>query len=100
MAFRPLWVSGSGSSLEWPSRALPGREPSPLAAQRDARRRDTWRAMSQANVDLLLQAAALANAGDLDAVAELYHPDAELRDLQHPPDAPEVLRGRTAIVAA
>src|ERR1700682_4679007 len=56
--------------------------------------------MSQENVDLLLQAAALANAGDLDGVAELYHPDAELRDLQHPPDTPEVLRGRAAIMAA
>jgi ketosteroid isomerase-like protein len=56
--------------------------------------------MSQENVDVLLQAAALANAGDLDGVAELYHPDAELRDLQHPPDTPEVLRGRAAIMAA
>jgi ketosteroid isomerase-like protein len=32
-------------------------------------------------------------------MAELYHPDAELRDLQHLPDIPEVLRGREAIVA-
>jgi len=56
--------------------------------------------MSQENVDLLLQAVALANGGDLAAVAELYHPDVELRDLQHPPDAPEVLHGRAAIMAA
>ena len=56
--------------------------------------------MSQENVDLLVQALALANSGDLEAVADLYHPDVELRDLQHPPDAPEVLKGRAAIVAA
>jgi ketosteroid isomerase-like protein len=56
--------------------------------------------MSQENVDLLLRAVAFANAGDVEAAVELYHRDAELRDLQHPPDVPEVLRGRDAIVAA
>ena len=56
--------------------------------------------MSQENVELLLRAAAAANAGDIEAGAELYHPDAELRDLQHPPDMPEVLRGRREIVAS
>jgi ketosteroid isomerase-like protein len=56
--------------------------------------------VSQENVDLLVQALALANSGDLEAVAALYHPDVELRDLQHPPDAPEVLQGRAAVVAA
>jgi ketosteroid isomerase-like protein len=50
-------------------------------------------------VDLLLRGVALANAGDVEAGADLYHPDAELRDLQHPPDMPEVLRGRDEIVA-
>jgi ketosteroid isomerase-like protein len=54
--------------------------------------------VSQEDMELLLQAAAMVNAGDVDAAAELYHPDAELRDLQHPPDMPEVLRGRTAIM--
>jgi ketosteroid isomerase-like protein len=56
--------------------------------------------MSQENVELLRRAAELGNAGDLEAVAELYHSDAELRDLQHPPDTPEVLKGRAAIMAA
>ena len=56
--------------------------------------------MSHENVDLLLRAVASANAGDVEAAVDLYHPDAELRDLQHPPDTPEVLRGRDAIVAA
>jgi ketosteroid isomerase-like protein len=37
--------------------------------------------------------------GDWDALFELYHPDAdvEFRDLQPPPDIPEVLQGREAI---
>jgi ketosteroid isomerase-like protein len=56
--------------------------------------------MSRENVELLRRAAELVNAGDLEAVAELYHSDAELRDLQHPPDTPEVLKGRAAIMAA
>jgi ketosteroid isomerase-like protein len=56
--------------------------------------------VSHENVELLLGAVALVNAGDLEAGAKLYHPDAELRDLQHPPDMPEVLHGRTAIVDA
>jgi ketosteroid isomerase-like protein len=56
--------------------------------------------MSQEKVELLRRAAELGNAGDLEAVAELYHSDAELRDLQHPPDTPEVLKGRAAIMAA
>src|SRR5438045_1126260 len=55
--------------------------------------------MSQENVELLVQAIAVANRGDLDAVAGLYHPDVELRDLQHPPDAPERLIGIDAIRA-
>jgi ketosteroid isomerase-like protein len=56
--------------------------------------------VSQENVDLLLRAVASANAGEVEAAVDLYHTDAELRDLQHPPDMPEVLRGRDAIVAA
>ena len=56
--------------------------------------------MSQENVDLLFRAVAVANAGDVEAAFDLYHPDAELRDLQHPPDTPEVLRGRDAIMAS
>ena len=56
--------------------------------------------MSRENVEFLLRAVAVANAGDIEAGAKLYHPDAELRDLQHPPDMPEILRGRSEIVAS
>lgn len=50
--------------------------------------------MSQENVELVRRVNALANAGEWDAVFELYHPDIEFRDLQHAPDMPEVFRGR------
>lgn len=43
------------------------------------------------------RANALFNAGDLDALLELYHPDVELRDLMHAPDVPELLRGPDAL---
>jgi ketosteroid isomerase-like protein len=56
--------------------------------------------MSQENVELILRAVAFTNAGDVEAALNLYHPDAELRDLQHPPDMPEVLHGRDTIMAA
>jgi ketosteroid isomerase-like protein len=56
--------------------------------------------MSEENVDVIRRAVALANAGDIEAAVELYHPDAELRDLQPAPGIPEVLRGREAIVAS
>jgi ketosteroid isomerase-like protein len=56
--------------------------------------------MSQENVDFFRRAAArLGHTNDLEAVAELFHPDAELRDLQHAPDVPPVQQGRAAIVA-
>jgi len=53
--------------------------------------------MSQENVEFMRRANALLNAGDWDALAELYHPDVELRDLQHAPDVPEVLQGADAM---
>jgi len=55
--------------------------------------------MSQANVELLRRCAEMLNVGDWDALFELYHLDAdiEFRDLQPPPDIPEVLQGRDAI---
>jgi ketosteroid isomerase-like protein len=53
--------------------------------------------VSQANVEIVRRANALFNAGDWDALSELYHPDAELRDLRHAPDVPEVLRATDAI---
>lgn len=53
--------------------------------------------MSQKNVEILRQCAALLNVGDWDALLELYHPDVEFRDLQHLPGTPEVLHGAEAI---
>ena len=60
--------------------------------------------MSRENVELIRRGIALVNESDgsqvVEAtVAEIYHPDVEFRDLQHPPDVPEVLRGRAAVVA-
>ena len=55
--------------------------------------------MSQEDVDFLRRAVELGSETDLEAMAARYHPDAELRDLQHLPDIPEVLRGRAAILA-
>jgi ketosteroid isomerase-like protein len=56
--------------------------------------------MSQQNVDCLRRAVELGNAGELDALAELYDEEVEMRDLQNPPDVPEMVHGRTGIVAA
>jgi ketosteroid isomerase-like protein len=53
--------------------------------------------MSQENVEIIRRANALLNIGDWDALSELYHADVELRDLQHAPDVPEVLRGHEAM---
>jgi ketosteroid isomerase-like protein len=55
--------------------------------------------MSQENVEFVRKVVELGNAGDLDAVASLFHPDVEIRDLQHPPDVPEVQHGREALRA-
>jgi ketosteroid isomerase-like protein len=55
--------------------------------------------MSQRNVELLRRCAELLNVGDWDAVLELYHPDVqvELRDVERPPEVPDVLHGREAV---
>ena len=42
------------------------------------------------------KANAFFRAGDLEALLDLYHPDAEWRDLQHGPDTPEPVHGRAA----
>jgi ketosteroid isomerase-like protein len=55
--------------------------------------------MSQENVEVVRRANAHFRAGDMEALIGLYHPDAEWRDLQHPPDTPETVHGRTAIFA-
>ena len=53
--------------------------------------------MSQENVEVVRRSNALFNAGEWDALIELFHPDVELRDLRHAPDAPEVVRGPEAL---
>src|SRR2546421_6747515 len=55
--------------------------------------------MSQENVEIARRANPLFRAGDMEALIGLYHPDAEWRDLQHAPDIPEAVHGRTAISA-
>jgi ketosteroid isomerase-like protein len=55
--------------------------------------------MTQANVEIVMRIIASFNQGDLDAAAELVHPNAEWRDLSHAPDTPEVLAGVEAILA-
>ena len=55
--------------------------------------------MSQANVETVQRMNAAFNRRDRDAVLAYYHPDVELRDLQHAPDAPERLVGIDAIRA-
>jgi len=57
-------------------------------------------AMSQENVEIVRRITASFNAGDMVAVAKLFHPAAEWRDLSHAPDTPEVLAGVDAIIAA
>jgi len=55
--------------------------------------------MASKNVRLLRRCAELLNVGDWDALFELYHPDVdvEFRDLQPPPDIPDVLHGREGV---
>jgi ketosteroid isomerase-like protein len=55
--------------------------------------------MSQENVDLVLRGNAAANRGDIAAAAELWHPDAELRDLAHAVDTAQTVNGRDAVLA-
>jgi len=59
--------------------------------------------VSQDDIEFLRRVAVVGNKidgrADLEALAGLFHRDAEARDLQHAPDSPEVLRGRAAILA-
>jgi ketosteroid isomerase-like protein len=59
--------------------------------------------MSQEDVEFLRRVAVVGRKvhgrADLEALAALFHPDVEARDLQHAPDTPEVLRGRAAVLA-
>ena len=56
--------------------------------------------MSQDNVEIVERMMASFNMGDMVAVAELFHPAVEWRDLSHAPDTAEVLVGVEAIIAA
>jgi ketosteroid isomerase-like protein len=55
--------------------------------------------VSANDVQLLRRCAELLNVGDWDALLDLYHPDVEVefRDVQPPPEMPEVLRGREGV---
>jgi ketosteroid isomerase-like protein len=55
--------------------------------------------MSQDNVEILRRANAAFNSGDREGMLAVLHPDVELRDLQHAPDAPEVMYGTEAVMA-
>jgi ketosteroid isomerase-like protein len=55
--------------------------------------------MSQENVEVVRRMNAAFNRRDGAAISAYYHPDVELRDLQHAPDAPERLIGIDAIRA-
>ena len=55
--------------------------------------------MSQENVEVVLRANAAANGGDYAAAAELWHPNAELRDLAHAVDTEQTVKGRDAVLA-
>ena len=55
--------------------------------------------MSRENVEVVRRMNAAFNRRDRDALRAFYHPDVELRDLQHAPDAPERLFGIHAVHA-
>jgi ketosteroid isomerase-like protein len=55
--------------------------------------------VSRENVEIVRRMNAAFNRRDRDALLAYYHPDVELRDLQHAPDAPERLIGVDAIRA-
>ena len=53
--------------------------------------------MSQQNVEIMRCSNEAFNRGDVEAALSYLHPSIEWRDLQHPPDTPEVVRGAAAI---
>ena len=48
---------------------------------------------------MVRRANGLLMAGDVEAALEVFHPEAEWRDLSHAPDTPETVQGREAIGA-
>ena len=55
--------------------------------------------MSQDNVEIVRQGNALLNAGDWDALLQLYHCDVEFCDLRSAVDTPQTLKGADAVHA-
>src|SRR5437660_6366819 len=74
--------------------------PGAVGARRSRRSlslRDTARAMSQENVEVVKAALEAWNAGDMDAFSEMYDPDAIVRMLEGWPE-PGPFLGRKAVV--
>jgi ketosteroid isomerase-like protein len=55
--------------------------------------------MSAKNVEIMRRSNAAFNRRDRDAAFADFHPDVEWRDLQHGPDTPECIHGRSAVGA-
>ena len=55
--------------------------------------------MSAKNVEILRRSNAAFNRRDRSAAFADFHPDVEWRDLQHDPDTPECIHGRSALLA-
>jgi ketosteroid isomerase-like protein len=55
--------------------------------------------MSAKNVEIVRCANAAFNRRDRDAAFADFHPDVEWRDLQHGPDTPECIHGRSEVLA-
>jgi ketosteroid isomerase-like protein len=55
--------------------------------------------MSQKNIEIVRRGSAAFNGGDYTGFAENLHPDVELRDLTHAPDAPETIKGVQALLS-
>src|SRR2546430_13043572 len=55
--------------------------------------------MSQENMEIVRRVDAALKRGDREGALADFHPDAEWRDLRHPPDMPECVRGASAIRA-
>jgi ketosteroid isomerase-like protein len=55
--------------------------------------------MSAKNVEIVRRSNAAFNRRDRNTAVAVLHPDVEWRDLQHDPDTPECIHGRSALLA-
>jgi ketosteroid isomerase-like protein len=55
--------------------------------------------VSQENVEIMRRSNAAFNRRDRPAAFTAFHPDVEWRDLQHDPDTPECIHGRSELLA-